>query len=389
MAALPIPTPAQIEHSEALIALIRQKIHQSGGWISFAEFMHMALYTPALGYYSGGAQKFGLAGDFVTAPEISPLFAQTIARQYAQLQAAPALASGADILELGAGTGKLVVDLLLELQSLGQLPQHYYILEVSDYLRHIQREACRKDLPADLLEKICWLDRLPEKFNGLILGNEVLDAIPVHIVHKTANGWRERGVAFDNEFIWKDAQEPSPILDSSLPQDLIKHLPEGYITEVCPAAAGLVRSLAEALECGAILLVDYGFSAQEYYHPQRNQGTLMCHFQHHAHDDPLIHIGLQDITAHVDFTQLALAGEAHGIRLAGYVTQAQFLMNCGILEILAQHSPDSPQFMQLAAAAQKYLSPAEMGDLFKVIAFSKNMEQALLGFTQGDRAHTL
>lgn len=341
----------------------------------------MALYTPALGYYSGGAQKFGLAGDFVTAPEISPLFAQAVARQAAQV-----LASGhGDILELGAGTGKLAADLLLELQALAVLPKQYFILEVSDHLRHIQRETCQKALPKDLFEKIIWLETLPEKFNGLILGNEVLDAIPVQIIHKIADGWRERGVSFDGEFIWKDA----PIAASRLACSLPDNLPEGYVTEVCPAAAGLVYSLAETLERGAILLIDYGFSAHEYYHPQRNQGTLMCHFQHHAHDNPLIHVGLQDITAHVDFTQITQAGEAHGISLAGYATQAQFLMNCGILDILAQYSPDSPQFMQLAAAAQKYLSPAEMGDLFKAIAFTKGLDEPLIGFMQGDKSHTL
>ncbi len=348
----------------------------------------MALYTSALGYYSGGTQKFGLAGDFVTAPEISPLFAQTIACQYVQLQAAPMLASGADILELGAGTGKLAADLLLELQDLGVFPEHYFILEVSDHLRHIQLETCKKALPKDLFEKLDWLETLPERFNGLILGNEVLDAIPVQIIHKTADGWRERGVAFKNGFVWQDAPIAASRLASSLPQ-YFTDLPQGYVTEICPAASGLMRSLAETLECGAILLIDYGFSAHEYYHPQRNQGTLMCHFQHHAHDNPLIHVGLQDITAHVDFTQIAQAGEAHGISLAGYITQAQFLMNCGILDILSQHSPDSPQFMQLAAAAQKYLSPAEMGDLFKVIAFTKGLDEPLIGFMQGDKSHTL
>ncbi len=381
MAALPIPTPAQLEHSESLKALIRKKIHQSDGWISFAEYMQMALYTPALGYYSGGAQKFGLAGDFVTAPEISPLFAQTIARQAQQVLQI----CGGDILELGAGTGKLAVDLLLELQSLESLPQRYLILEVSDHLRHVQQETISQQLSQELQPRVVWLDELPEKFNGLILGNEVLDAIPVQLMHKTAESWRERGVGFDGELAWQDV----PLTQSELVKHLPQVLPNGYLTEVSPAASGLVRSLTDSLQQGAILLIDYGFSSHEYYHPQRNQGTLMCHFQHYAHDNPLVYVGLQDITAHVDFTQIALAGEAHGISLSGYATQAQFLMNCGILDILAQHSPDSPQFMQLAAAAQKYLSPAEMGDLFKVIAFSKNLDEPLIGFSQGDKSHTL
>jgi SAM-dependent MidA family methyltransferase len=393
---LPIPSPEAQAQSAQLASLIQQKIARAGGWISFAEFMQMALYTPGLGYYAGGAKKFGQGGDFVTAPEISPLFAQTIARQYAQLQAAWILAPRlvvleCNIMELGAGTGKLAADLLLELQDLDALPNQYFILEVSDYLRQTQRETCEKKLPKELFEKLVWLKTLPEKFNGLILANEVLDAIPVHILHKTTEGWRERGVAFNGEFVWQDAELSAQNLAENLPEAL----PEAYLTEVCPAALGLVASLAECLESGAILLIDYGFSAREYYHPQRSQGTLMCHFQHYAHDNPLIHVGLQDITAHVNFTQIAqiasldMPREAHGYWLAGYANQAQFLINCGILDILAQHSPDSPQYMQLAAAAQKYLSPAEMGELFKVIAFTKNVDEALVGFKDGDKSHTL
>ena len=379
MAALPIPSAGQLTHSQQLRDLVRHKIAESGGWISFAEFMHMALYTPKLGYYSGGEHKFGQGGDFVTAPEISSLFAQTMARQAASVLAC----RQGDMLELGAGTGKLATDLLLELQTLGELPKHYYILEVSDYLRQIQRENLQSKLPQDLFARVIWLDGLPQDFTGLILANEVLDALPVHILHKTVEGWHERGVAFEDEFVWKDTLEPASVLAFGLPDDL----PEEYVTEVCPAASALVRQLVDTLQSGAIVLIDYGFSASEYYHPQRTQGTLMCHFQHYAHDNPLIHIGLQDITAHVNFTQIAEA--AHGASLAGYTTQAQFLINCGILDILAQHSPDSPQFMQLAAAAQKYLSPAEMGELFKVIAFVKNMDEPLVGFAQGDKSHTL
>ncbi len=380
MSALPIPSAAQQAHSQLLRDLIAKKIYAAGGWISFAEFMHMALYTPRLGYYSGGAQKFGQAGDFVTAPEISPLFAQTLARQTAQILAF----SGGDILELGAGTGKLAADLLLELAELKQSPKRYFILEVSDHLRQIQHETLQNKLPQVLFESVVWLEKLPENFAGLILASEVLDALPVHLVVKNKDELYERGVAFEGDFIWQDKVLENKALAGEAHGYC---LPEQYLTEFCPAATGLINSLADALETGAILLIDYGFSAAEYYHPQRNQGTLMCHFQHYAHSNPLINIGLQDITAHVNFSQLA--EEAHGISLAGYVTQAQFLINCGILDIMAQHSPDSPQFMQLAAAAQKYLSPAEMGELFKVIAFTKNMHQALIGFKEGDKSHTL
>lgn len=384
---LSVPPPEAQTQSQQLGRVIQQAIAQKGGWISFADFMHAALYTPSLGYYAGGARKFGHGGDFVTAPEISPVFAQTLARQAAQILEV----SKGSILELGAGTGKLAVDLMLELAQLNKLPNQYFILEVSDYLRQIQRETCQEKLPAELFAKLTWLETLPEKFSGLILGNEVLDAIPVHMLHKTAEGWRERGVGFTGEFVWQDAPLSTPCLAENLPDDL----PQDYVTEVCPAALALVCSLTEVLETGAILLIDYGFSAREYYHPQRNQGTLMCHYQHYAHSDPLTHIGLQDITAHVNFTQIAQvaningSGEAHGIRLAGYANQARFLINCGILELLQQFSPHEPQYMKLAAAAQKLMSPAEMGELFKVIALTKNMELPLLGFTQGDKAHTL
>ena len=399
MGNLPIPSAEQQAHSQQLREIIAQKIAAAGGWISFADFMHMALYTHGLGYYAGGAQKFGQAGDFVTAPEISPLFAQTIARQAASILAA----SDGSILELGAGTGKLAADLLLELAELKQLPNQYFILEVSDYLRQIQRETCQAKLPKSLFEKLVWVDSLPPSpqpspqlshphgrgegaFCGLILANEVLDALPVHLVVKNKDELFERGVAFDGDFVWQE----KPLKNKDIAQEA--HgvcLPEQYLTEFCPAAKGLVNSLAEVLTQGVILLIDYGFSAHEYYHPQRSEGTLMCHFQHFAHSNPLINIGLQDITAHVNFTKMAQAGEAHGIRLAGYATQAQFLINCGMLGIMAQHSPDSTQFMQLAAVAQKLLSPAEMGELFKVMALTKNFDMPLIGFAEGDKRHTL
>ena len=387
MALLPIPSPQAQAISQQLSDLIQQKIKNAGGWINFADFMHMALYTPGLGYYSGGAQKFGHAGDFVTAPEISPLFAKTLALLVAQILGA----TQGNILELGAGTGKLVVDLLLELQRLKQLPEQYFILEVSDHLRQIQRENCQAKLPVSLFEKISWLETLPKNYSGLVLGNEVLDAIPARILHKTQTGenkvgFCERGVSFEADFVWCDAA----LSDVKLAEYLPDNLPIGYITEVNPASSALMRSLVEILETGVILMIDYGFGAAEYYHPQRNQGTLMCHYQHYAHDNPLINIGLQDITAHVNFTQIARAGQAHGIRLAGYVNQAQFLINCGILDVLAKTSPnDMATYAPLAATAQKFLSPAEMGELFKVIAFSKNFDVPLIGFKSGDKSYML
>ena len=398
MASLPTLLPSASIDSQAicqqLTQLIQQKIAQAGGWISFAEFMHMALYTPGLGYYSGGAKKFGQDGDFVTAPEISPLFAQTVALQALQILACgDAKNLNCNILELGAGTGQLAADLLLELDRLNCLPKQYFILEVSAYLRQVQCETCQAKLPQHLYEKLVWLDELPEKMSGLILGNEVLDAIAAHVIHKTAEGWRERGVSFNSdktsEFIWQDAALTQPNLVEYLPQSLAEHLPIGYITEVNPAASALVRSFADMLETGAILLIDYGFGAAEYYHPQRSQGTLMCHYQQLAHDNPLINIGLQDITAHIDFTSIAMLHDPTSMRLAGYSSQAQFLINCGILNILQRHSPEGVEYMKLAAAAQKLLSPAEMGELFKVICFTKNIDEPLIGFAHGDKAHTL
>lgn len=383
MSSLPIPNAEALAHSQRLTALIQDRIRQQQGWISFADFMQMALYEPQLGYYSGGAKKFGMGGDFVTAPEISPLFAQTLARQVSQVLAE----THGDILELGAGTGRLAVDMLLALQGLDQLPEQYFILEVSAHLRQVQQEKIRAALPEALANRVFWLDTLPLHFTGIIIGNEVLDAIPVHLIHRTAQGLCERGVSFDKDFIWQD----KPLSSGSLYEaaDALS-LPEGYLTEICQAASGLIASLAQALQRGAILMVDYGFSAHEYYHPQRNSGTLMCHYQHHAHPDPFLNVGLQDITSHVDFTRIAQAGVDAGLELAGFCSQAQWLMNCGILDLLSQVSPqDMARYAPLAAAAQKLLSPAEMGDLFKVIAFTRQFDAPLLGFSAGDKCHTL
>jgi len=387
MSSLPIPNADAQALSQQLALLIQDKISQNGGWLSFADYMHMALYTPGLGYYSGGAKKFGMGGDFVTAPEISPLFAQAMANQVAQVLAE----TQGDVLELGAGSGKLAVDLLLALQALNQLPTHYFILEVSTYLRQVQQEAIHKLLPVTLAERVVWLDALPDNFVGVMLGNEVLDAVPVHLIYKPAatdsQALCERGVAFSGQFYWQDQPLPAGKL-----LDLVSsyELPDDYLTEVSPAALGLVNSLASALKHGAIILVDYGFSAREYYHPQRNLGTLMCHYQHYAHVAPLVYVGLQDITAHVDFTSVANTGEHNGLELMGFCSQAQFLMNCGILDIMSQVSPhDMARYAPLAAAAQKLLSPAEMGDLFKVIALGRGLEQALVGFASGDKSHTL
>ncbi len=387
MTTLPKPSAYAEKHSEQLGLLIQDRIEKAAGWIDFSQFMQLALYAPGLGYYSAGSQKFSQlqkdGGDFVTAPEISPLFGQTLAQQAAQIFQ---IMRG-DLLELGAGTGKLAAELLLTLAELNSLPQQYFILEVSEHLRQVQRETLQAKLPKHLLQRVQWLSALPSNFTGVVLANEVLDAIPVHIVHATAQGLCERGVAWQDGFVWQDkVLEQAPLLALAQQQ----HLPGGYLTEFCPAASALMASLALSLQRGAIILIDYGFSAREYYHPQRNQGTLMCHYQHYAHTDPLINVGLQDITAHVDFTRMAYAGVEQGLSLAGYCSQAQFLMNAGLLQLMAQVSAqDVSRYAPLAAAAQKLLSPAEMGDLFKVMAFTKNLSEPLIGFSRGDKSHTL
>ncbi len=388
MSTLPTPSAEARAHSEQLVSLIQRLIRQSDGWISFADFMHSALYATGLGYYSAGSQKFGDikkgGGDFVTAPQISPLFAQTLSNQIAQVLN---LTQGS-VLELGAGTGKLAIDLLLSLEKIEVLPQQYFILEVSDHLREVQLENLRNQLPNKIFERVQWLNVLPLHFVGVVIGNEVLDALAVNIVHQTSEGVHERGVGLDGEaFVWQD----KPLHTPHLLEIVAKlNLPENYITEICPAAAGLVASLAKALQQGLILMIDYGFSAHEYYHPQRNQGTLMCHYQHYAHTNPFINVGLQDITAHVDFTRIAHTGIDCGLELSGFCSQAQFLMNCGILQELSTVSPTNmARYAPLAAAAQKLLSPAEMGDLFKVLALSKHINEPLLGFVSGDKSYTL
>jgi len=383
MASLPIPSAQALAHSAQLQSLIQQHIQQQNGWLDFATFMHMALYTPSLGYYSGGAKKFGFGGDFVTAPEISPLFAQALAKQVAQVLQ---LTQGS-VLELGAGTGKLAADLLLTLAELDTLPTQYYILEVSDYLQQVQREHLNQKLPKAIFDRLVWLDTLPIAFHGMVLGNEVLDAVPVHLVGKQQGVLVERGVVWQEGFAWQD----KPLTAGPLFNDVAAlQLPEGYITELSPAATGLIKSLANCLTHGAIIMLDYGFGAREYYHPQRTAGTLMCHFQHHAHDNPLLYLGLQDITAHVNFTAIAEAAVSQQLHVLGYLNQANFLINCGLLQLLEQTSPEDMQvYAPIVSAVQKLLSPAEMGELFKVILLGKGIDEPLVGTLQGDKRHTL
>lgn len=383
MSSLPLPPPEAQKHSQQLCELIQQDIALQNGWIPFSRFMELALYAPGLGYYTAGASKFGAAGDFVTAPEISPLFGRTIAKQLAEIMSA----STPHILELGAGSGKLALHILTELQNLEQLPDSYSILEVSADLRERQKALLEQHLP-HLLNRIQWLDTLPAELSGAVIGNEVLDALPVHLLHWKDALIHERGVASKgNSFSWEDRLTETPAL-LELAQQIT--VPQNYISEISLTARGLVSTLCQRLTQGAILFIDYGFGSREYYHPQRNTGTLMCHYRHQAHDDPFFLVGLQDITAHVDFTAIAESAIDQGANLLGYTSQAHFLINGGIANLINDVSPDNlREYLPLSAQIQKLTSPSEMGELFKVIALGKGFDAPLSNFLTGDKSRLL
>lgn len=380
---LPPPSPQAREHSSRVAAHIRQEIATAGGWIPFSRYMELALYAPGLGYYMAGARKLGAEGDFVTAPEISPLFGETLAHQVREVLAA----AGGEVLEVGAGSGALAATLLAELERLDALPARYLILELSPDLRRRSRDTLAARLP-HLMERIAWLNRLPPAFSGCVLGNEVLDAMPVTVVCREGEALHERGVAIEGErFVWQSRSRRESArarLDPSwFPVD-------GYSSEVQLHAQAFVRTLGGILERGVALFVDYGFPRREYYHPERAQGTLRCHYRHRAHDDPFFLPGLQDITSHVDFTAIAEAAAEGGLEVMGYANQAQFLINCGLTDLVARTPPEDVRaYLPLASQVQKLTSPAEMGELFKVIALGKGVSAPLLGFASGDKRHTL
>ena len=371
--------------SAALSRLIADEIAASGGSISFARYMELALYAPGLGYYMAGARKLGRDGDFVTAPEISPLFGRALARQIS-----PLLGSGLnELLEIGAGSGALAADLLLELERLGSLPGRYLILELSSDLRSRSRDTIAARAPQHM-ERVAWLNGLPPAFAGVVIGNEVLDAMPVDRVTRSGGRTLEGFVQYDEASrSFLDLERPA----SDAVLEAAEKLPlpfDGYRTEIQLQACAFIRSLGATLERGAAFFFDYGFPRHEYYHPQRAGGTLMCHYRHRAHDDPYFLPGLQDITSHIDFSAIAHAGREAGLDVLGYSSQAQFLVNCGITGILAETpAGDAAAYAPQAAQAQKLLSPAEMGELFKVIALGKGVSQPLLGFSSGDRRHAL
>jgi len=383
---LPALPPAALEHSEAAAAHLRDAIAANGGWLPFDRWMAQALYAPGLGYYAAGNVKLAEAdgdarapaGDFVTAPQLTPLFARTLARQAAQVLRQTRTDA---VLEFGAGTGALAEGVLAELDALGLAQTRYLILEVSADLR--ARQAQRL---AGYGDRVQWLDALPEAFSGCVLANEVLDAMPVSMFRWSEDGTvLERGVALDASrgFVWED-RPAQPALAAAV-ADRMPALP-GYVSEINPQGEAWIAEMGGWLERGAALLVDYGFPRSEYYHPQRAGGTLMCHLRHHAHGDPFTAPGLQDITAHVDFTAMADAALAAGLQVLGYTSQARFLMNAGLMELLAQLDPaDVQNYAKTVAPVQKLLSEAEMGELFKVLAVGRGMTEPLTGFSRGDR----
>ncbi|MBP8133837.1 MAG: SAM-dependent methyltransferase [Zoogloea sp.] len=384
---LPQPSPDALEQSGRLVTRLRSLIDAQGGWISFATYMAEALYAPGLGYYSGGARKFGPGGDFITAPELTPLFGQALATQVQQIMEL----SAPHIIEAGAGTGLLAADLLLELEHRGALPESYAILEVSGELRERQFDTLAAKAP-HLASRVSWLDDLPKQFSGAIVANEVLDVMPVHLIAWRPDGIFERGVAVDAEggFVWADRPVTGKVAEAAAALDI--PLPEEgeYVSELNLAGRAWIGELAAGLTHGAMLLVDYGYPRAEYYLGSRSTGTLMCYFRHHAHADPFLWPGLNDITAFVDFTAAAEAGFEAGLDVLGYTDQANLLYNCGVLACLARRAPeDSVDYIRAAKAVQRLTGPHEMGELFKVIAMGKGIEQPLIGFLRGDRLHTL
>jgi SAM-dependent MidA family methyltransferase len=366
---LPLPDAAAIAHSARLVDAIAARIEDRGGVIGFDEYMQMALYEPGLGYYSAAAAKFGAPGDFVTAPEISPLFGFCLARQ-----AAAVIAQGcsARILEFGAGSGKLCAQILSTLPTL----EHYQILDLSADLKQRQQSYLRAELSAELFHKIEWLSSLPQEFDGIVLANEVLDAMPVHILSKKGE-WLERCIGYDGQgFTWQSITPKQTVTDSIRSIEArLGDFAEGYQSELNLNYGPWLKALAQSCKRALVLIIDYGYEQDQYYHPSRARGTLTCHYQHRVHTDPLVYPGLQDITAFVDFDACADAAETNGFVLSGLVTQGRFLLANGLLEEAQRWAQGNDSLLQLALSQQvgTLSLPQEMGDKFKVLAMQKNM----------------
>lgn len=386
---LPQPSPNALVHSEQLQQLICERIvNSSKSCISFHDFMQMALYEPQLGYYIAGSHKIGQQGDFTTAPEISALYSKCIASQCVQiLHSLPE----SSLLELGGGTGKMAKDCLLYLDSINCLPKQYYLLEISPDLKERQQQYLQQHIP-HLMQHITWLDELPTTFNGIIIANEVLDAMPVEVF-----AYNAQEAQFKQQVVTLDKSQQLTLNLRNAPYDLSSKITElpipqttNYTSELNPHIQPWLNALGNCLEQGVVLLIDYGYTQTEYYHPERKEGTLICHYQHHVHSNPLAYIGLQDITANVDFTAVAHAANHAGFELAGYTQQNHFLINNQLEKHFQQALDDSPeQQYQLAQQVRTLTLPQEMGERFKVMALSKGFTEMLDGFRLGDLSHRL
>lgn len=385
------PDSETLRRSQRLVNAIRQAIDSEERGLSFFRFMELALYDPILGYYSSSNRIIGAQGDFVTAPEISPLFAWCLARQIEQILGE---LGGGMVLEVGAGTGSLAVEILLELERLGSLPERYLILEISPGLRILQREQINDTVP-HLYPIVNWVDRNALKgFRGIILANEVLDALPVHRFSLRDGVIQEQRVVVsgDSGFKWRATPAGAELRQqiAGTLGECVSSLATGYCSEFNPRLGQLFDDWSSVLLEGVILCIDYGYTRAEYYHPQRDNGTLMCHYRHRAHPDPFILVGLQDITAFVDFTAVAEVATVNGLQLGGYSTQAHFLMACGLDQILMRLQKQEPKrYLNFAQQAKSLTLPGEMGERFKVIALTKDVSIPLMGFGRYDQRQRL
>jgi SAM-dependent MidA family methyltransferase len=386
---LPALTGDEAAHSALLEARVREEIARAGGWIGFARYMQLALYEPGLGYYSAGARKLGAAGDFVTAPEVAQVFSRCLAVQCEEVLRT---LGGGDVLELGAGSGVMAAALLEELARRDCLPARYRILDVSADLRERQRATLEAAVP-HLLDRVEWLDRLPEGFTGIVVANEVLDAMPVERFVMRGGAVHALGVTWQlGRFEWSEARAGDALTDAvrAVERDTGAAWPDGYASEINLGLRDWLAALAASLARGVLLFVDYGLPRREFYAVERRDGTLLCHFRHRFHDDPFTRLGLQDLTAWVDFTAVAEAGQASGLDLAGYTTQAHFLIGCGLGEFVADVAGlDVVSRVNLTRQAMVLTLPGEMGERFKAIALAKGYDSPLRGFAVRDLRHTL
>jgi SAM-dependent MidA family methyltransferase len=386
---LPVLSPEEAAHGARLGERLREEIERAGGWISFARYMQFALYEPGLGYYSAGTRKLGAAGDFITAPEVAPVFSRCLAVQCAEVLQS---LGGGDLLEFGAGSGVMAATLLEELERRDALPRRYLILDVSADLRQRQQQTLAATVPR-LLERVEWLDRLPDGLEGVIVANEVLDAQPVErfvwrdaAIHALGVAW-ERGAP-----TWSEAPAAEPLARAvlSIEREIGVSWPEGYKSEINLGLGTWMAAISAVLDRGVMLFVDYGLPRREYYTPERSDGTLLCHFRHRFHDDPFARPGLQDITAWVDFTAVAESAAAAGLDVAGYTTQAHFLIGAGIGEFVANVADlDVVERVNLSRQAMLLTLPGEMGERFKAIALARGYDAPLRGFAVRDLRHTL